>query len=189
MFAPTLLFSHPHPQLWLIPIFSALKDVSLEHRAERFTCAWRRSRSLIPPGSCLQRHLLEQAGGAAYSPVIYEPTCFPGWRVCAISSVTCVTDKRVSSPSSQKATGPDGVLMGGSLLMASTHQAHGSMVRKKYGLTNQVAPAGLAIMYIIWINISCHDWANEQVPALHFAHTRRFNHPWSSGPGLQHLAS
>lgn len=164
-----------------------------------------RRRLQIPPESCLQWRLLKRAVHLRCNPFPrscslthedrqgkrreallipwYQPTCFPSSRVtCAISSLTFVTDRRASSSSSQKATGPDGVLMGGFLLMVSTRQAHGSMPRKKYGFTNQMAPTGLAIMYIIWINISCHEWMNEQILILRFAHTHRFNHYWLSGP-------
>lgn len=59
-----------------------------------------------------------------------------------------VTDGRASFSPRQKATGTDGDLMGGSLLMGSTHQGNGSMERKEdftyeFGMaltTNQKAP-------------------------------------------------
>lgn len=98
-----------------------------------------RRRLQIPPESCLQWHLLKRAVHLRCNPFPrscslthedrqgkrreallipwYQPTCFPSSRVtCAISSLTFVTDRRASSSSSQKATGPDGVLMGGFLI-------------------------------------------------------------------------
>lgn len=128
----------------------------------------------------------------------------PSWGLAG-DSEAFVTDGWASSSARQKATGPDGDLMGGSLLMGSAHQGNGSKERKKDFRTaltaNQKAPAcshrgSYYVHYLDKYSISCHEWVNQWRANCTFALTT-CSEACSSPPRLcsalshclQHLAA